>query len=644
MKRHLRYFVIFSIVFSMFLNGLPISAFAFSSQNKGRSVGVYIRVEGYDETIVPRRRIVVDNFDLSSYIGKNDGIFSAGPTPVHALIKALEDEGINCKWDLILKNDNGVLKVIEVKDDKENKCGSKSGWMVRIDDELKNHDYCLSDRDDIVWYYGAYGEDTLCSIISANTNRVKPGDDVNISLLGLSGKSTAKGKVERATVYVDGIPYIRDGKPEETNSSGSARVKFEYPGNYVISAERFRGDKRDIVRPDPIMISVTGEPELDEDNKSITIPTSSDPVVTPSPKRLKIYDELDTAVSALLFSVKDIQNKGYESIREKATNVADILKRTSKIAANANTSTDVLQKSNILLETMVEASKKTKEKHDLDEIWENTSIALDAATAVIHQVSDEQSMELVKQIIHTVGNFSEIEAQYEQVLNQKVIKLSRIVLENNVNRTISKESLVAEDNNVTCLVKEDDLEDLIAKAFELAETLDEALVKNRITHASTLKGQIVIDVSSRGKQQIKAVFTENTFDNITRRGIKNVGIKTSLGQIFLTPDSFKRQSDQKDATIIISSGSLENSKGSFLPESNVMSIEALVDNNKIEAFEKPVEVRISYEVNPVDIENIKIYCIKNDGSIESIDGRFDSVFNNVVFYTDSPGTFVINKE
>jgi plastocyanin len=248
------------------------------------SVSVYIRVEGYDCTIVPRTRVVVDNFDLTPYLGPASGI-SAEPSPgwgpdkltkptvAHALIRALESVGIDCTdhdSGLDLQDYGWALYVAMIAGDREFDYRSTSGWLYRVNGVLPDYGcqaYTLKGGEDIVWYFAVYGFETWYTQLSASKTSAKTGEEITLTLTGtktdLSGSSgtgpTVSAKLKGAVIYVNGQEYQPEGTPVATDENGQAVIRFYQPGTYEVSAERYdsRG-LRDMVRPVPVTITVTG--------------------------------------------------------------------------------------------------------------------------------------------------------------------------------------------------------------------------------------------------------------------------------------------------------------------------------------------------------------------------------------------------
>ncbi|WP_034869986.1 DUF4430 domain-containing protein, partial [Clostridium lundense] len=254
---------------------------------------VYMRIEGYNHTILPRTKLEVGLFDLSEHLGKASG-GSAGesngwdvskfekPTNAHAIVKALVDAGFRQKKagdtdesKLFDFQDYGwSLYIAMIAGDREHDHAGMSGWLYRVNDDLPPvgcNGTSLNDGDEIVWMYSPYGFDNIYTKVFADETNISVNNDVQIKLIGYTGGyEKIEEKVDGATILVNGKPYIKDGKEVVTDSKGNTVLTFDKPGDYTISATRLDSKGLiDIVRPDPIVIHVRDK--KDEQKPEISV-------------------------------------------------------------------------------------------------------------------------------------------------------------------------------------------------------------------------------------------------------------------------------------------------------------------------------------------------------------------------------------
>ena len=236
-----------------------------------KEISVYIRVEGYGKTVVPREKITVSLFDLNPYLGLASGSSATkssgwgtdkfkGPTNAHAIVQVLNAHGI----DYDFQDYGWSLYIAMIDGDREFDQGSMSGWMYSVNGVLPavgSQAKLLKDGDEILWFYGAYGFDTLMTSLSASKTSVKTGDEVTLNLSGVGTTDKyeqEKVTVGNATILVNGSEYTVDGKTVTTDDNGKAVIKFDKAGTYEISAVRYKNGYIDIVKPVSVTIHVTG--------------------------------------------------------------------------------------------------------------------------------------------------------------------------------------------------------------------------------------------------------------------------------------------------------------------------------------------------------------------------------------------------
>ncbi|RXI52259.1 cell surface protein [Clostridium tetani] len=246
-----------------------------NSSIDGNKKTVYIRVEGYDRTFVPRTKITTGAFDLNPYLGPATGSSATAskgwgmdkfkePTNAHAVVKALESNGYKKGVGYDFQDYGWGLYIAMIGGNREFDYRSTSGWMYRVNNVLPNvgcQGTALKNGDEILWYFGAYGFDTLATELKANTTNVSTEQVVTVTLNGIKNDINTwkefREPVKGATIYANGNPLNIDGSNILTDGEGKATIKFDKPGTYTLSAERINNKNlRDIVRPRPFTITV----------------------------------------------------------------------------------------------------------------------------------------------------------------------------------------------------------------------------------------------------------------------------------------------------------------------------------------------------------------------------------------------------
>ncbi|KAJ50362.1 hypothetical protein BD780_000521 [Clostridium tetanomorphum] len=218
------------------------------------NIKVKVRIEANDHTIIPEKEIEVNNFDLKAYGAAEN---SKDITAVHAIIKALENENIDCK-DNNKFNSNGCTFIDNIAGVRQGSLSSKDGWMYYINNNYAP-DYMnkvnIKDGDNVVVFFQEDYEKNTYSYFDKNVIKVKSGENINLKLLGskydVNTNESKEVGINDAKILVDNKDYIVNGKYINTDKEGNVTFKFDKEGTYEISAVRFNKDtnRRDISRP-----------------------------------------------------------------------------------------------------------------------------------------------------------------------------------------------------------------------------------------------------------------------------------------------------------------------------------------------------------------------------------------------------------
>lgn len=254
-------------------------AFSVSPENKDKTshsdVTVYMRIEGYDKTFAPRTKITTRIFDLNPYLGRATGSSATPsngwgadkfkePTVAHATVKLLEQKGYKHSTGYDLQDYGWSLYIAMIGGNREFDYRSTSGWMYRVNDVLPNvgcQAKPIKGGEEILWYFGAYGFDTLVTEMSASAQNINAGESVTVTLNGIKNDIKTwkeyREPAQGATIYSNGSPLSVNGKNVVTDKSGKAVIKFAKRGTYKLSAERVDAKGlKDLLRPQPVTINV----------------------------------------------------------------------------------------------------------------------------------------------------------------------------------------------------------------------------------------------------------------------------------------------------------------------------------------------------------------------------------------------------
>ncbi|RXI58810.1 cell surface protein, partial [Clostridium tetani] len=196
------------------------------SRSENEEIGekrtVHIRIEGYDKTLVSRTKITTGIFDLNPYSGPATGSSATPskgwgidkfkePTNAHAVVKALEQNGFKKGSGYDLQDYGWSLYIAMVGGDREFDYRSTSGWMYRVNNVLPNvgcQGRPINNGDEILWYFGAYGFDTLATELKVNVDSIGVGQSITVTLNGIKNDINTwkefREPVKGATIYANG--------------------------------------------------------------------------------------------------------------------------------------------------------------------------------------------------------------------------------------------------------------------------------------------------------------------------------------------------------------------------------------------------------------------------------------------------------
>ncbi|MBF8982533.1 Ig-like domain-containing protein [Lutibacter sp. B2] len=218
---------------------------------------VKVSVEGLDETIVPLTEIEVENLDLGKY-GNGSCILEENPTAMNTVIAALQKNNIDCMDNEQFYAGGELSRITNIKGMKESAEGLPySGWLYFINNDFpKTHakETQIHKGDTISLVYLKDYRNQFYAYFDKNEKKVKTSTSFTINLKENVSKDKAmdeheKKNIENAQIFVDGKPYVVEGKNVVTDQDGNAVLKFEKEGEYHITATRITGGVVDITKP-----------------------------------------------------------------------------------------------------------------------------------------------------------------------------------------------------------------------------------------------------------------------------------------------------------------------------------------------------------------------------------------------------------
>lgn len=221
---------------AVFLVVLCLSLSLFPVMASSDSVTVTVRIEGANETLLPKTTVTVDNLDLSQY-GISTNFTS--PKVIHAIIKALTDKGYDCaNTDVLNPNGGGyITRVLGVSPTPD----YVDAWMYMINnsDPGAGADAVnINNGDSIVLYYSTDVKAGYYGFFDKEEIIVNQGESFNLSLYGKAVLGSWSDSIDG---WLGGaiIKEISNGNVYGvTDESGNVTINNLPTGVYNFTAEK----------------------------------------------------------------------------------------------------------------------------------------------------------------------------------------------------------------------------------------------------------------------------------------------------------------------------------------------------------------------------------------------------------------------
>ncbi|AOY75883.1 hypothetical protein BJL90_08240 [Clostridium formicaceticum] len=605
-----------------------------------------IRIEGYDQTVVPMRSISTKVFDLNEYLGPASGSsatpssgwgkerFPNGATVAHATVEALEQAGAYYDFQ-----DYGwALYIAMINGDREFDYRSTSGWMYRVNGVLPNfgsQEYVLSDGDVIEWYFGAYGFETLFTAMEADKISAKTGEEVTVTLIGektdLSGGSgvgaTIRSKVANAQIYVNGEPYKENEADVYTDSEGKATLKFLSAGNYTISAERTNKEGlKDIVRPIGVVVNITGETIA---STIITIENNKykeefDIIVNSQSTEESIRKALESAYEKLLEAAKEMwADEDALQVASEIKDVLNLMKLAVDRIAKEESISFFIELQVKIMEILIESLEKATEEETIEKIISMVEEeALDLIKKVIEKADDlEKTIQLFVSIANTWNQIRSVVGSLDrEETHKKIMELSRQVIKEltvlyleegdiEIGEGISKKRLNEEQIMSRAKQFKNHLGDINKAMMKIdAKDFKRKIMNYLVINLPMEEGEVSeIEISRQLLREIQ----EEIF------ALKIVDQKATME---IKTDAFAggKDADHEITIRIVKTGET-------------------IKITSSEELQQPIKVTIPYDLKENKGDNTAVMIVTDDGENINVGGKYDEDHKTITFLTNKVG-------
>ncbi|MED4017673.1 DUF4430 domain-containing protein [Sutcliffiella cohnii] len=243
------------LIFSLFH---PIAATA----SEKDTINISVRIESWDKTVAPLTTIELAPYDITRTVGNNKvgnwHLTNDQPLAIHAIIKALELQGLDVTKKSVIDVGYQGNYIAGVNNVYEFDYGFTSGWMYKVNGVSPSvgvGTYELSNNDIVELYYIGDMMNHHFGKIAASATEVKEGDEVTFTV---TGEPANWGTPPPDEAIADATILINGEKSEfKTDQNGRASIPLTNVGTYWVTAEKFGANSYNMIRPTPIKVVVT---------------------------------------------------------------------------------------------------------------------------------------------------------------------------------------------------------------------------------------------------------------------------------------------------------------------------------------------------------------------------------------------------
>ncbi|MGG0670267.1 DUF4430 domain-containing protein [Lederbergia citrisecunda] len=212
-------------------------------------IRVKLRIESYDQTLLPLTEIEVAPYDITHAVGNNEignwYLENDETLAIHAIVKALEDNGFDVtdRSKFEFGQGNFITNVNGLEMNSVNPY--YDGWMYFVNNEFAPvgvGQFELEDNDEITMFFTTDYGAVKYSWFDQPTVDVTTNEAFELKL-------NSPGSVNDAVILVNDEPLLIDGQEVLTDAEGVAKLRFTEPGEYNLSAKRMDGEFSNITRP-----------------------------------------------------------------------------------------------------------------------------------------------------------------------------------------------------------------------------------------------------------------------------------------------------------------------------------------------------------------------------------------------------------
>lgn len=287
-------------------------------------------------------------------------------------------------------------------------------------------------------------------------------------------------------------------------------------------------------------------------------------------------------------------------------------------------------------------------------VTESIGSVINGVRSVLGQMNDlNKAADLAKSIISSAGDvLGKVDGgAAEDKVAEQLKEIAKAVVDKASKQTVEA---VKTGDTALATVQGDQLNDVI-KQLEtvkaVAEELQDSLKGSGIDEKIETKIAIDIQVGAEEKN-VRAELPKELMEAVDKNGINKVEITAGDTKIDLYADFVENAGTQslalevrkEEANDELKSKMTEEQKKLLENNPTIFNFNAIVGGAQVTEFNKPVGIRIKYELkeneNP---DNITILYLADDGTIQNMTGKYDVETGEVVFSTNHFSKYIIKN-
>ncbi|WP_432408118.1 S-layer homology domain-containing protein [Wukongibacter sp. M2B1] len=263
-----------------------------------------------------------------------------------------------------------------------------------------------------------------------------------------------------------------------------------------------------------------------------------------------------------------------------------------------------------IIELVKDNFSELETRNDAEDLVDYTGDVLRVVEAAVERIESEKYKKEIIDILETLSEF--------------LIESSEVIKEENTKNRVEKDAskIISVLLRATAGMKEDNYID------DIMDSLVEVIIK------FNKEKKLELEIPILSKAEVKINFSKGLLENVFKKGIDIIEIKTEIASINIESDTFNNTNRKKDILI-------EIKKIDELENGIALVLETMINGDKIHNLYEPIDVRVPYSSNGENEKDIAVFLLRDDGIKKKIAAKYDFSTKSVVFMTSELGKYIL---